>query len=310
MAGAVAQGWSGFALKTCKGHSVALTAAAWARRRGLLLSLQDLTNPGRALIHAALFAAHVPMINDVELNSPQFTPAANAEWLPRLAGLFEPFPQADTSTPRLFGGTGLGLAISKRLARMLGGDIHATSRPGKGSVFTLTIDPGAMDGVSMIEHSPSLPIETNKPFDMEWGKKLQGRVLLVEDGKDNQRLIGLILEKRGLDVCLAENGRIALEKVDASVSAAAPFDLILMDMQMPEMDGYEATRHLRQDGWDGPIIALTAHAMAGDRQKCIDAGCNDYLTKPIDRPVFLATVARCLAETAAKTAEDASASQP
>ncbi len=87
---AAEQGWSGFALKTCKGHSFALVAAAWARQRGLLVSLQDLTNPGLALIHAALFAAHVPTINDVELNSPQYTPAANAEWLPRLAGLFEP----------------------------------------------------------------------------------------------------------------------------------------------------------------------------------------------------------------------------
>ncbi len=87
---AVAQGWSGFALKTCKGHSFALVAAAWARQHGLLVSLQDLTNPGLSLIHAALFAAHVPMINDVELNSPQFTPAANADWLPGLSGLFEP----------------------------------------------------------------------------------------------------------------------------------------------------------------------------------------------------------------------------
>lgn len=87
---AVAQGWSGLALKTCKGHSFALVAAAWARERGLLVALQDLTNPGYALIHAALLAAHVPMINGVELNSPQFTPGANAEWLPRLAGLFEP----------------------------------------------------------------------------------------------------------------------------------------------------------------------------------------------------------------------------
>ncbi|MDY7009172.1 MAG: enolase C-terminal domain-like protein [Planctomycetota bacterium] len=87
---AAGQGWSGFALKTCKGHSVALVAAAWAKERGLLVSLQDLTNPGLSLIHAALFAAYVPMINDVELNSPQFTPAANADWLPRLSGLFEP----------------------------------------------------------------------------------------------------------------------------------------------------------------------------------------------------------------------------
>jgi hypothetical protein len=84
------QGWSGFALKTCKGHSFALTAAAWARQNGLQLSLQDLTNPGLSLIHAALFAAHVPTMNDVELNSPQFTPAANQAWLPRLAGLFDP----------------------------------------------------------------------------------------------------------------------------------------------------------------------------------------------------------------------------
>lgn len=87
---AAAQGWSGFALKTCKGHSFALVAAAWARQRGLAVSLQDLTNPGLSLIHAALFAAHVPTVNGVELNSPQFTPDANSDWLPRLGGLFEP----------------------------------------------------------------------------------------------------------------------------------------------------------------------------------------------------------------------------
>jgi CheY-like chemotaxis protein len=114
------------------------------------------------------------------------------------------------------------------------------------------------------------------------------RVLLAEDGPDNQKLISFLIQRTGAKVTVAGNGRIAHDQAVAAVARDEPFDLILMDMQMPELDGYGATALLRQEGYAGPIVALTAHAMADDRQRCLDAGCNDYLTKPIDRPKLFA----------------------
>jgi CheY-like chemotaxis protein len=207
--------------------------------------------------------------------------------------LFQPFVQADSSTTRQYGGTGLGLAICKRLAKALGGDLQVVSRPGEGSTFTFTIqtklsDPARMlDDISQAAQRISHPT-TSAPAAL----RLRGRILLAEDGPDNQRLISLILRKAGAEVDLAVNGRLAVEKALAAVAAGTPYDAILMDMQMPEMDGYEATRQLRQAGFDKPIVALTAHAMAGDRRKCLAAGCDDYATKPVDRSALLAVLAR------------------
>ena len=115
-------------------------------------------------------------------------------------------------------------------------------------------------------------------------------ILLVEDGPDNQRLIAFLLRKAGARVTVAENGQIALDIALKTEEAHDPIDLILMDMQMPVMDGYQATRLLRQAGWQGPIVALTAHAMSDDRQKCLAAGCDDYLSKPIDRKTLMDTI--------------------
>jgi PAS domain S-box-containing protein len=214
-----------------------------------------------------------------------------------LANLFEPFTQADASITRRFGGTGLGLAISKRLADMLGGDLTAESTPGEGSRFTLDIPVALPSDVEFLD-APIRRGPASPPPEVRH-LTLRGHILLAEDGPDNQRLIGHILTRAGAEITVVENGRLALEAV---LDADTPgFDLILMDMQMPEMGGYEATRRLRDAGVSTPIVALTAHAMAGDREKCLEAGCDEYASKPIDRHRFIELCARMLERTRAAT---------
>ncbi|MFY9342618.1 MAG: CHASE domain-containing protein [Planctomycetota bacterium] len=212
----------------------------------------------------------------------------------QVARLFRPFTQADASTTRRFGGTGLGLSISLRLAKMLGGDIAVTSAPGTGSMFSVTIDPGPLDGVRIVEDANAPPAAPAAPSGPAPTTKLAGRILLAEDAPDNQRLIAHILRAAGAAVEVASNGEIACARVRQASAGDQPFDLVIMDMQMPILDGYEATALLRSEGQTVPIIALTANAMTGDRERCLAIGCDDYATKPVDRPKLLQVAARHL----------------
>ncbi len=211
--------------------------------------------------------------------------------VPQMARIFDPFTQADESTTRQFGGTGLGLTISKGLAQLLGGDLTVNSITGVGSAFRLSIQAGRADDMELVHGltESGLKVRTRDPGGAPI--RIGGKILLVEDGPDNQKLISMYLRKAGAAVRIAENGRIALTMIEQE-----EFDLVLMDMQMPELDGYAATRELRRRGSKLPIIALTAHAMADDRNKCLAAGCSDYLTKPIDKTTLLDTLTTYLPE--------------
>ena len=211
--------------------------------------------------------------------------------------LFQPFNQVDNSSTRKFGGTGLGLCISKRLAEALGGDIEVRSEPGKGSTFSVMIDPGPLDGMHMIQNAQEAPLD--RPPISDRGNPGQNRAARPNPpgrGRAGQSAVDCAAAEECRRRCDGSRERAACRRGRLGrAEAGEPFDVILMDMQMPVMDGYEATRQLRERGYTGPIVALTAHAMAEDRQKCLDAGCDDYATKPIDRQTLLATVAPWLA---------------
>jgi signal transduction histidine kinase/CheY-like chemotaxis protein len=201
----------------------------------------------------------------------------------RIATIFEPFEQADSSISRSFGGTGLGLTISARLAGLMGGRIWAESVPGAGSTFHFT----AAFGVAAAAAEPEAPVEA------PGAENRSLRILVAEDNPVNRKLACKILEKRGHVVAVAENGREAVEAVQAS-----DFDVVLMDVQMPEMDGLEATRRIRS--WEQAagrrtmIAAMTANAMADDRDRCLEAGMDSYITKPLQ----IAQLAKVLREAA------------
>ncbi len=201
--------------------------------------------------------------------------------------IFNAFTQADGSHSRKYGGTGLGLTVTKQLAKLLGGELTLTSQVGKGSLFSLAI-PAGLDVTKQSHldiHAAHMDPRKTKNEQPEY----TSHVLVAEDSPTNLALVTLLLEKMGLQVTSAEDGNLALQKV-----LTQQFDLIFMDMMMPNMNGYEAARAIKNEGITTPIVALTANAMKGDDIKCLEAGCDDYLAKPIDREKLLKTIAKHL----------------
>ena len=200
----------------------------------------------------------------------------------QISRLFSPFTQVHDQSERRYGGTGLGLDISRRLAHMLGADITVESKEGEGSIFTLHADVGLIDHKDLVDPAQLIEEEKKPTAVSSQSQKIPGlRVLVVDDNVDNRRIARFFLEDAQSQVTEVGNGRDAINKVVEARNQGQPFDLILMDMQMPVMDGYTATAKLREMGITVPIIALTAYTMADDRRKCINAGCNDYVSKPI-----------------------------
>ena len=213
--------------------------------------------------------------------------------------LFEPFVQVDASLTRKFGGSGLGLAIAKHLTELMGGAIVVHSKEGEGSIFIVTfaISEKHIRSSVMMQFSGIVSsIVSEKP--------LSGNsVLVVEDGKVNQIVITKMLMDAGATAKIAENGKEAIETIESFESFGREFDVVLMDMQMPVMDGYEATLRLRQKGYKNPIIAVTAHALVGDLEKTLQAGCSAYISKPVDRNKLIDTIRKLTRSPRKKTVQ-------
>jgi CheY-like chemotaxis protein len=197
--------------------------------------------------------------------------------------IFDPFVQADETTARRFGGTGLGLSICNRFANLLGGEIQVESEIGQGSTFTLSLQ-CTHQTANVAVHDGATKVRESYKLDRGY------RILLAEDGLDNQKLITHVLNRAGAEVVTVDDGRQAVDIV-----LEREFDLILMDMQMPVMDGYAATKELREQGVTTPIVALTAHVMDGAKTRCLEAGCDDYSSKPINRGNLIGMINHILA---------------
>lgn len=220
--------------------------------------------------------------------------------------IFEPFCKVDTSMTRQFGGTGLGLSICRNIATGLHGRLSVESEPGHGSVFSVAISTGDLTGIKLLAEPDADILYRNQCDQPVKNRKLPPvKILAVDDGDTNRKLIKLVLSRAGVEIETAEDGQQAVAK-----ALNEPFDLILMDMQMPVVDGYTATRRLREEGLKIPIIALTAHAMRDDEARCLEAGCSGYLTKPIDPDRLIDALASKLTNSVANKGAQPAASSP
>ncbi|MBK8980115.1 MAG: response regulator [Planctomycetes bacterium] len=251
----------------------------------------------RGHVRLRLAAERSVLLVDVQDTGPGLTPELQRE-------LFGHLRRGDSSHSRRHGGIGLGLTLAGGIARCLGGRIDVETRPGEGSRFCarLPFAPASTPEPTILLAGPdrgepprgaasrgNAARERADAGPPARPPALRGRVLVVDDGRDNQLLIRHVLRRLGVDSDVAENGLVALRALET-----ARYDAVLMDMQMPVMDGYAATRELRARGDSTPIIALTAHALDGDREKCLESGCDEFLTKPLDHRALAATLGRYL----------------
>ncbi len=227
-------------------------------------------------------------------------PQDKIEWV------FEPFAQADATASRRFGGTGLGLSISRKFAQALGGEITVISRLAKGSTFSVTLKTGDLQGVPFLQ--PEEVAAATEGFESKEIRRWRfprSRVLIVDDGAENRELLRLVLEDAGLTADEAENGQAGVEKATSGL-----YDVILMDVYMPVLDGFAAARKLRQQGVKTSIIALTANAMKGFEEECLAAGYSGYFSKPIDLDRFMEMMAELLGAKPVEKESEAAAESP
>jgi CheY-like chemotaxis protein len=259
----------------------------WLRLQQVLINLVGnalkFTERGRVSLHLTVVER---VAEDVVLQC-EVTDTGIGIPYERQSAIFEPFTQADGSTTRSYGGTGLGLTISKKLVEMMGGRMWMESEPGRGATFRFTVRLGVQPATA----APAPPAKTAPPIAPGGGAL---RILLAEDNAVNQLIAVRLLEKEGHRVHAVTSGRAALDALQSQ-----PFDLVVMDLQMPEMGGLEATAIIRQrergSGTRLPILALTANAMVGDLERCLQAGMDGYVSKPIDHPKLLAEISRVCA---------------
>lgn len=255
------------------------------RLRQILINLLGnavkFTSKGRVEIHVK------PLSRDSEISHLEFTVKDSGIGMQpdQAARLFQPFSQGDNSTTRTFGGSGLGLVLSRRLARALDGDVELVeSSPQSGSTFVARIRIEPVQRFDVSSFRLTLPPVEEKTTE----NTAPIRVLIVEDADENRLLIGEVLTRAKMIVDFASDGEQGVRK-----AKSGDFDVVLMDMQMPVMDGYAATRYLRQEGYRRPILALTAHALAAERKRILESGCDRHLTKPLDVALLIDTIKQC-----------------
>jgi CheY-like chemotaxis protein len=223
-----------------------------------------------------------------------------------MSGLFQPFYRVRPALRDGPRGNGLGLAICQRLARQLGGDVTVRSIPSVGSTFTLTVPVGLPAPDEVVQPRPQGKLQT-PPASRETASpvpRLHARILLAEDHDANRQVITLRLNSIGAEVVPARNGKEALEQVRDAAEQGRPFDAVIMDMEMPVLDGYEAVRQLRAGGFTSPILAVTAYAMSKDREECLRLGCDEHISKPIEWDHFFRMLIQLLPERTGSSASD------